>query len=83
MGGYDQDEGARQRDERNVASGCFLTARRNPPEARELADILIDPGATLVENLWKAGRPKPPLSGSGWNTRLEPAAAPRALLRAR
>ena len=83
MGGYDQDEGARQRDQRTVVSGCFLTARRNPPEALELADILIDPGATLVDNLWKAGRPKPPLSGSGWNTRLEPATAPRALLRAR
>ena len=51
--GFDQDECARQRDERTVIPRCLLTTQRNALESFEFADCLFDTGAALVENLWK------------------------------
>ena len=51
MDGFDQDESAGEVDENHVVPGGLFAAQGDALEPLELADELLDPGASLVEQL--------------------------------
>ena len=53
--GFDQDEAKSKCDERGVILRGLLATQRDALEPFELADCLLDTGATLVENFRKEG----------------------------
>ena len=53
--GFDQDEAESERDERAVILRGLLATQRDALEPFELADCLLDTGATLVGNFRKEG----------------------------
>jgi hypothetical protein len=53
--GFDQDEPESKCDERAVIPRCLLATQRDALESFELADCLLDTGATFVENFRKEG----------------------------
>jgi len=55
--GFDDDEAKSKGDERSVVLDRFLAAERDTLEALELADQLLDAGASPVERFRKERRP--------------------------
>src|SRR6185369_13281142 len=55
--GFDDDDAKSKGDERSVVLDRFLAAERDTLEALELADQLLDAGASPVERFRKERRP--------------------------
>lgn len=54
--GFNQDEAAGERDERRIVLCGFLASQGDALETLELADGLLDPGSSLVEDLGEVFR---------------------------
>jgi hypothetical protein len=52
--GFDQDEGASESDKRAIAVLGFVAAHSNSLGALQLADRLLDSGASFVEQSWES-----------------------------
>ena len=53
MDGFHPDKGASEGDEGGEVLRGFLAAQRDPLEALELADGLLDAGAAFIERAWE------------------------------
>ena len=57
--GFGDDEAESEGDERAEILAGFLASKRNPLEALQLPDQLLDPGAGAIERFGKESRPPP------------------------